>query len=58
MVNTLYSMNEEAEPYPGCTGCCLHCVEEDRVKFAFRLFICSLEAALTYNSICLVSKTG
>lgn len=56
MVNTLYSVNEEAEPCPGCIGHCLRGVEEDRVRFAFRLSIRSLEAAFTCNSICLVSR--
>lgn len=56
MENMLSGMNEEAEPYPGRIGCHLHCVGEDRVKFAFRLFIYILEAAFTYRNVCLVSK--
>lgn len=56
MENTSSSMNEEAEPYPGCTGSYLHCVGEDRVKLACRLLMYSLEAAFTYSNVCLVSK--
>lgn len=58
MENTLSSMNEEAEPYPGFIGYYLHCVGEDRVKFTFGLFIYSLEAAFTYSNVYLVSTKG
>lgn len=56
MESTFSSMNEGAECCPGCIGYYLRFVGEDRVKLAFRHFICSLEAAFTDSNVCVFSQ--